>query len=319
MIKLSLCIPTYNRASFLPDLLQSILSQYDDSVEIIIVDNGSQDSTPDLISSWGQKLPLYYERFSQNQGPDRCFLRTIELATGSFCWLLGDDDILEPGALARILSLLQENLTGITLQRAAYDRTLYKRWIEPSFFPTTRMLTKKDLPALFPLLGFLSAQVVHRQTWLSVIQQEDLSPYYNAYCLVYIISRMIQEKSHWLYLHEPCVGWRSNNDSFAKELGRSGRLALDITSYKTIIQGLAAHSPKLRRSLLSQVITIHIQGHIRDLLFQYKEPFVLTTLRLLFPSYYLLFPFWTHILPLLCTPRPLARLTRYIYKRLKAI
>ena len=320
MIRLSICIPSYNRAKFLPDLLRSITSQYDERVEIHISDNGSIDETTEIVRNWQQHFPrIYYERFAHNVGPDRCFLRSVELASGTFCWLMGDDDIIEPGALSRVLDLLQDSFTGITVHRNAYDSSLQKRIKESPALSKTELFTNSSscLSAIFPLLGFLSAQIVHREKWTKLVREEKISPYFNAYSLVYIIGRMIQKDPSWLYLHEPCVGWRSGNDSFAKELGRSRRLALDITSYTSIAQGLFANTPLPHKKVLHQVCSIHLLGHVRDLLFQYKEPFVFRTFALCLPRFYHIPFFWIKFLPLLFLPRSLAKIAQVINNKLK--
>ena len=50
-MKLSICIPTYNRAKYLPTALDSILEQITERVEIAICDNGSIDATPEIVAA----------------------------------------------------------------------------------------------------------------------------------------------------------------------------------------------------------------------------------------------------------------------------
>src|SRR3989338_3800276 len=254
MIQLSICIPSYNRAKFLPDLLQSIVSQYTEQVEVVICDNGSIDETKEVVLSWQRKYPrIFYKKLQENIGPDRCFLHSVELASGLFCWLMGDDAIIETGGIARVLRALSSDITGITVHRAAYDVLLQKRWIEQSSMTQDYNFTKaKDcFTQLFSLFGFLSAQIVHKEKWQAVVIEEDVSPYFNAYILIYIIGRMIQKDPNWHYIHTPCVGWRSGNDSFAKELGRYGRFILDVTGYTSIAKGLFSTQKDLYRIALN--------------------------------------------------------------------
>ena len=55
---LSVIMPTYNGASFLTNALNSILSQADDQIEVIAVDDGSTDATIPILKSFATKLSL---------------------------------------------------------------------------------------------------------------------------------------------------------------------------------------------------------------------------------------------------------------------
>ncbi len=313
-IQLSICIPSYNRAKFLPDLLNSIVSQYDERVEIVISDNGSIDGTEALVRTWQQKYPrIVYERFTKNVGPDRCFMRSVELASGTFCWLMGDDDIIEQGGLERVLNALSDSLTGITVNRFAYDSSLQKKWIEPSITgldkDTLFIDAKRCFSSIFVLFGFLSAQIIRKSAWISVIKQEDVSPYFNAYVLVYIMGRMIQKEPSWLYIDMPCVGWRSGNDSFAAELGRYRRFKLDVLGYDSILQGLFSKDKPFLKQMLTRVLQVHLLGHVRDLKFT-SSGFVWQGLTLCLPRFYKLTAFWMSLFPLLCVPKSLLLFAR---------
>lgn len=100
--ELSICIPTYNRKDCLQELLDSILAQADDSnpVEICISDDASSDDTETLVHGYQNKYPhLLYYRFPENMGLDRNLLKAADLAQGEYCWLMGNDDKVEPDAV----------------------------------------------------------------------------------------------------------------------------------------------------------------------------------------------------------------------------
>ena len=104
---LTIAIPTYNRAWCLRDLLSSLASQVKDEprVELIVSDNASPDETPALIKDLvAQGLRVRYLRNAENIGADANFLQCFERARGKYVWLFSDDDVIIPGALAKILS-----------------------------------------------------------------------------------------------------------------------------------------------------------------------------------------------------------------------
>lgn len=116
---LSLCIPTWNRAKFLKVSLDSLLAQYEDEnvksyIELIISDNASSDETKDVVDCYVNKgLPIRYSCNIENIGADKNFIKCMQLATGKYILLLGDDDILMPGTLAFLIDLLKEREVGL--------------------------------------------------------------------------------------------------------------------------------------------------------------------------------------------------------------
>ncbi len=110
---LSICVPTFNRGPFLAELLETLLPQLvpapGPSAELLISDNHSTDSTPVIVASFEQRgLPVRYLRNETNLGADANFLRCLSLAAGKYVWVLGDDDLVMPGAIASLLSLLAQ-------------------------------------------------------------------------------------------------------------------------------------------------------------------------------------------------------------------
>ena len=113
MLLLSLCVPTYKRAALLGIALPAILSQITpemvSSVEVVVLDNASPDATPDVIRQAQAEFPhvsLRSIRHAENIGPDANFIAAVQQARGEFVYLLSDDDILLPGAVAKLLELI---------------------------------------------------------------------------------------------------------------------------------------------------------------------------------------------------------------------
>jgi abequosyltransferase len=108
---LTIAIPTYNRARFLEELLNCLQPQLSlqPSIELIVSDNASTDETQQLAEKFARNGLLFrYIRNAENIGPDKNFLQCLNLAAGKYVWLLGDDDLLTPDALAQLISLLQQ-------------------------------------------------------------------------------------------------------------------------------------------------------------------------------------------------------------------
>lgn len=107
---LTVAIPTYNRVRYLPIVLKSILTQIDDTIEILVIDNASTDGTFEYMKKISQLHPeIRYVRNQENIGADGNFLKCYELSSGEYVLLLGSDDSLIKGAIKEIKQYLIEH------------------------------------------------------------------------------------------------------------------------------------------------------------------------------------------------------------------
>ena len=97
----SIIIPTYNSAHFLPECLNSALLQSYDNIEIIVIDDGSTDNTPDVIQPFTEHI-IY--RKQENRGLAGARNAGLTASTGEFIAWLDADDIAHPDRI-----LLQAN------------------------------------------------------------------------------------------------------------------------------------------------------------------------------------------------------------------
>jgi glycosyltransferase involved in cell wall biosynthesis len=97
----SVIIPTYNRARFLPRLLEALLRQdYEAPYEVVVVDDGSMDETPKILAAWATHHSGRILVFSQkNSGPASARNRGAREARGRFLAFLDDDCTPEPSWL----------------------------------------------------------------------------------------------------------------------------------------------------------------------------------------------------------------------------
>ncbi len=108
---LSICIPTFNRAGYLRVMLQALLPQAaasDGEVEVWVLDNASTDETSAVVGESMALGPLRCHRQPSNEGPIvNIAMGPGKLATGEYCWVLGDHNLMRPDALERVLATLR--------------------------------------------------------------------------------------------------------------------------------------------------------------------------------------------------------------------
>ncbi len=100
---ISVIIPTYNYAATLPRAVASVAGQLDEQHELIVIDDGSTDNTPEVIQALEATGPRR-TRFirKENGGPSSVRNRGIAEAAGTYLIFLDADDEMAPEALAKI-------------------------------------------------------------------------------------------------------------------------------------------------------------------------------------------------------------------------
>jgi glycosyltransferase involved in cell wall biosynthesis len=104
MPKVSVAIPTYNRAHFIAEAIQSVIDQSFQDFEIIIIDDGSTDKTKEIVSAF----PVRYY-WQENQGVAAACNRAISLCQGEYIKFLGSDDVLLKKALEKGVQVLDKH------------------------------------------------------------------------------------------------------------------------------------------------------------------------------------------------------------------
>ena len=102
--KVSALVVTYNHGRYIAEALDSIGAQTYDDYEVIVVDDGSSDGTPDLMRRW----PWARYHYQQNQGPNAALNRALDMARGEYVAFLAADDTWAPDRLARQVPILDE-------------------------------------------------------------------------------------------------------------------------------------------------------------------------------------------------------------------
>lgn len=95
--KISVIVPNYNHAKFLPRRIKSILGQSFNDMEIIILDDCSTDSSREIISQFAQqdtRITTYYNK-SNSGSPFKQWQKGIKLARGEYIWIAESDDFAD--------------------------------------------------------------------------------------------------------------------------------------------------------------------------------------------------------------------------------
>ncbi len=101
---ISILVCTHNRAHLLPETMASIFAQAYRPVEIVVVDDGSSDGTPQVMAEYGHRIR--YHRLPMNRGISEARTVACGLAKGELIAFQDDDDLMPPERLTRLSAAL---------------------------------------------------------------------------------------------------------------------------------------------------------------------------------------------------------------------
>ena len=103
--KISIIIPVYNTAKYLPKCLNSVTSQTYSNLEIILVDDGSTDDSKKIADTYAKKDPRIKVSHQENQGQSAARNAGLQKATGDFIGFTDSDDQLKPTFINSLLEI----------------------------------------------------------------------------------------------------------------------------------------------------------------------------------------------------------------------
>jgi hypothetical protein len=214
---LSITIPTFNRASLLQECLDAVLPQTVNlPVEVVVIDNASPDGTRQLLNAYGFRFKsLRWFQNHRNLGYAGNQAKCIEYAAGKYTAILCDDDIYLPGAVNRILTVIQrKDYAFIALNYSAFTRSPAKPII-PAVGPKedtefNRAYDVMKHPSVGHYSGFVFNSLLAKDALLELTQRRSLSEYevYRGVLCELSVRSLIPSSLPSFYIGEPSLAAR---------------------------------------------------------------------------------------------------------------
>jgi len=267
-IKLSICMPTYNRARFIGEAIQSVICQAGNGIEIVIVDGASTDNTEEVVRGYKEKFSnLVYYRGEKKMGVDRDMAKSIELARGEYCWLLSDDDMLVPGSIERILKEIESGdeiyLCNVTTCDFSMKPYAQRFWLSREV--NDRVFNLHDnsefidycnkANSIGALFSYMSSIVLRRDEWNKTGFDLDFDG--TAYALASTLISFVKKECRLKYIRDSFVLWRNDNESFQDEGGLVKRFLLDFDGYLKLADKYLTVAPKAKDAFLRVMTREH--------------------------------------------------------------
>ena len=266
-MKLAICIPTHHgRAATLRVLLDSILSQggvpSGDEIEICISDNASTDGTANLVAEVERvsPFPVRYHRFDIDRGAPATS-SSWDIATAEWCWPVGSDDALLPGALRGALTAIRNNpaAVGITCNKVNFDKTLTAyhsvdhEIALPSHPERSRFLPAEEaVDQLAIAYSYMSGHLFsarHGAPWF--IPSASASRCASALSARLAFASMASRHHGWVWLADYLIIQRLDSSSVMEAVGGRAAAYAEALTHDLLATYAAAlgtvHGPRLRR------------------------------------------------------------------------
>ena len=191
---LSICIPTFNRSQHLVNCLHSIHSaakSIDVEFEVCVSDNCSSDDTESIMENLDLPIPIRYHRNESNVGIPLNFVNVVSMAKGEYAWLIGNDDLLLPDTLIRLIQLLKNrpkvdfffvNAYHLTTEYVLeHSQPFNTNELPEKMIPCSKKTESEELPFFdlidpnvsFDFLGGMFLSVFRRQPWIDHVHCLD--------------------------------------------------------------------------------------------------------------------------------------------------
>lgn len=244
--KFSICIPTYNRASYLDLCIQSIVNQLTPEtkslIEITVSDNASDDNTEEIVNKYKDFVDIVYHRNEKNMGADYNYLKCAELSSGEYAMIMGSDDELAEGGIAYILNEIKSGYEIYLSDRIECDIEMQNPKIRHfTNYPLTKRLfdfkDNKDLIEYFSqvntlggVFSYLTSIIFKKSAWNNVVFDEKyIGTLYSH--IFYLLSFIKQDQCRFYYLEKPIAKCRLGNDGFLDKQYLLRRKNIDFKGY----------------------------------------------------------------------------------------
>lgn len=258
-------IATYNRAHVVCESIESILHQSYPNIELIVIDDGSTDQTQEILSAYGDRIRVVYQK---NSGPAAAWNKGIKESKGEIIAFLGSDDIWLPTFVERHVSVLRQagrdvpcSLANSLLSFAnGFGTTSFQNTnLRPAFGEGIWLNPAEVFLTRFVLFG---QSVAIRRSALDEVGWFDESLWYLEDLDLAV--KLGVGKS-WGFIREPLVVWRQSTTDSLSQKGMNKR-RLELTEnrrkiYSSLIPKVESlkNATRLQRVLKRELAQVKLE------------------------------------------------------------
>lgn len=267
-IKLSICIPVYNRAKELNNLLESLQNEAEnEKIQIVISDNASKDEIEGVILKYKNVFKNFkYIKNEKNMGFDTNLDKAINYSDGEYIWLMGSDDLITENAIAELQNEIKNKkfdiyiLNGkVKMRNETINRNGLRINQNKEYLNLNENLEmyindiKNDISLFF---AFISSLVIKREKYKSFFLPNYLKN--SAYDHLYFCLKMCNENINLKYLHNAFyIAGTSINEW---NMVRGKHFFLDLTTIVKFVKEIYKEDNKKIKKAISNLFKRNSKG-----------------------------------------------------------
>lgn len=144
--KVSVIIPMYNDQDYVADALESVIAQTYSNLEIICIDDHSQDQSRKIVQSYQDTFPIKLFTLTKNHGPSYARNRGIENSSGEYILPLDADDKIDPTYIEKAVEVINSNHeVSVVYSKGRLFGTINTPWKLPPY-NAKKMSTRNLVP-----------------------------------------------------------------------------------------------------------------------------------------------------------------------------
>jgi glycosyltransferase involved in cell wall biosynthesis len=243
----SVIIPAYNAQEFIKETIDSAIHQTYPEVEIIVVDDGSTDNTPKILSGYGEKIKVIRQ---PNSGRSVANNKGIASAKGSWIAFLDADDTWMPQKISRQLELCSDYVISHTdsyfignniegnVRRSSLTRPFYgdvlRELLVTNFISKSTVLARRDVILQYGCFDESYDCVIDWPLWLKICADHKLG-----------------------YVLEPLTNYRVHSESATMKSRRTLPAHIRVISEAFSSKGVGSKYPNIRKKALASSFQIN--------------------------------------------------------------
>lgn len=221
MIKLSICIPTYNRANMLKVALNSIIISaegFEESIEIMILDNASSDNTKDIAQEFLTRYGfIKYLCHKKTIDGNLNIYEAAKQGTADYIWIFSDDDKVMPETIKTALGLIDLKYNLIKYNSSMWTQD-FSSCLKVSCLPYKKdsaFNSHNELMRKFSLqMGFISSIIFKRDIYFCMRREEYMKFIEYGFSYLYAIYSGLINNCNAYFVSKPLIEQRGLNTEY---------------------------------------------------------------------------------------------------------
>lgn len=219
---ISIIVPVYNAEKFLSECIESILKQTYKNFELILVDDGSTDSSLSICKSYQAADRRVKVITKENGGQMSAWILGVKESVGEFIGFVDSDDFIEPAMYQEMFEVQKKYNAEVVM----CGRTTFDRFSEyTSSIKMKPLYTGKDMEEIYRMVFPCFSNCISQARWDKLFKRDVFVDNMNRYCTKcvrtmedrFIVSSVLLSTRTFATVDKPLYHWRAVNNSSSRK------------------------------------------------------------------------------------------------------